>query len=361
MNTLEKFLGTIDFEKVPPPRWDAFGFWESTVERWRTEGLPEDVHPVTFFGQEGLYRVPLNMGITSSPFAPPFERQVLAEDVEMVTYRDGSGIIKRERKTEAEKSMPQFIEFPVKNRDDWDALKWRLDPDSPDYYPDWTETHAIYQAREVPVFAYICGAYGLPRNLFGEEHLAYAYYDQPDLLHNIARHWLDFNTRMLSNILDNVKPDCVFIWEDMAFKNGPLISPAMFREFMLPYYKEFIQHTRALGVKSIMVDSDGDNRVLLDMFIESGVDIFIPLEIAANMEPIPLREKYGKSLVFWGGIDKRALSKDLDTIEREVMSKVPKLIEYGGYIPSVDHSVPPDVPFANYAHFVKLIRDICEG
>lgn len=361
INTLWKFLGTTRFEAVPPPRWDTLGFWGDTVVRWHHEGLAEGVHPTTHFGQEGAYRIPVHSGFVDMPYYPVFEHEVLRDDGEFVIYRDPSGIVKRERKSGADRSMPQFLEFPVKDRRGWETLLCRLNPDSPERYPDWDDTRRAHSEREIPWFATICGGYGTPRNLFGEEHLAYAYYDQPDLIHDIMRHWVAFHSRMFEIILSHIGLDYIYIWEDIAFKNGPLISPALFAEFMLPYYKELIGRLRELGVPTIMVDSDGDNRALLDLFIESGVDFFMPFEIAAGMDPAPIREKYGEKLIIWGGIDKRELSRDLDAVEREVMSKVPKLMKTRGYIPAVDHLVPPDVPFANYSRFVELIRDVCEG
>ncbi len=349
----------MNFDKVAPPHWDTLGFWGQTVERWRTEGLPEGVDPQTYFGQESAWYLPVDSGFCHVPLRPAFEHEVLADEGESIVFRDAGGIVKRDIKPEFGASMSQFLEFPVKEPKDWEDIKWRLDPDTPERYPNWDEIVPNAEASQVPLAMFICGAYGTPRNLFGEEHLAYAYYDYPELVHEIQRHWTGFYCRLFSNVLEHVHLDYVYIWEDMAFKNGPLISPALFREFVLPYYTELISHLKSLGMKAIMVDSDGDNRPIMDMFIESGVNFFMPFEIAAGMDPVPIREKYGDKLVMWGGIDKRELAKDLDAVEREVMSKVPKLMETGGYIPSVDHLVPPDVPFENYSRFIELIRQIC--
>lgn len=328
------------------------------MDRWRREGLPEGVDPGAYFGLEGAHRLPVDSGFCHVPLCPPFEQEVLADEGESIVFRDAQGIVKRDRKPGFGVSMSQFLEFPVKDRADWEDIKWRLDPDTPERYPNWGELDYL-DNPDLPVMIHICGAYGTPRNLFGEERLAYAYYDQPDLIHDIQRHWTDFYCRMFTRILQHAHLDYVYIWEDMAFKNGPLISPKLFAEFMLPYYAELNGHLRSLGVEMIMVDSDGDPRPLMDMFVESGVNFFMPFEIAAGMDPLPIRERYGEKLVIWGGIDKRELAKDLDAVEREVMSKVPKLMETGGYIPAVDHLVPPDVPFANYCRFVELIRQVC--
>lgn len=359
MNSLEKFVRTCRFEKVPPPRWDTIGFWGATRERWIQEGLPADVPPEVYFEMDPRGALPIASGMCDTPFRPLLEVEKISEDENSVTYRDEMGIVRRSRKDRPEMSMPQFLEFPVKSRDDWERLKPRLDPDTPERYPDWDETNKQFSGRDYAVQMHICGAYGLPRNLFGEHNLALVYYDDPELVHDILRTWLRLYKGMVSHTFPHIKPDFIYLWEDMAFKIGPLISPRLFEEFMLPYYVELIDHIKSNGVDTIMVDSDGNNTVLMDLFVLAGVNAFMPLEIAADMEPIPVREKYGDKLMLWGGIDKRVLSKDFKAIEHEVISKVPKLLETGGFIPAVDHAVPPDVSFENYRFFIRLLREIC--
>ncbi|MCX6374830.1 MAG: hypothetical protein NTU88_02105 [Armatimonadetes bacterium] len=361
MNNRERFHKVCNFEQVDrPPRWDCLGFWGATVERWRREGLPPDVPPEVYFEMDPRPCIPIDAGFTHIPYRPPFEHRVLEEDDRTITYTNGQGIVKRDRKDSAELSFPQFLKFPVANRQDWENMKWRLDPTLPERYPNWEDVRKQFENCEHPVGMNICGGYGWPRNLFGEELLAYMYYDDPGLMHDIMRFWAEFYKSVLDRTLPNVEVDYVYIWEDMAFKNGPLIGPKMFEEFMLPHYKEVVSRIRSHGVKHVLVDSDGDNRPLLALFVEAGVNVFFPLEIAANMEPLEIREKYGRNLVLWGGIDKRVLSKDRAAIEHELTRKVPEMMDSGGFIPAIDHSVPPDVPFDNYRFYTERLRELTE-
>jgi uroporphyrinogen decarboxylase len=77
-----------------------------------------------------------------------------------------------------------------------------------------------------------------------------------------------------------------------------------------------------------------------------------------GIDAVALKKKYGKELIIGGAIDKRALIKSKEATREEVISKVPFLLEKGGYFPSVDHMVPPDVPFDNYCYFINLLREI---
>lgn len=342
-------------------RWETLGYWSETVRRWEGEGLPKGTHPNEYFAHDPNVRLEVDTGFTKLPYHPPFTHEVIEEDERTVTYRDAQGIVKRDRKDSPEMSMPQFVSFPVTCRRDWEEkIKPRLDPKSPERFKDVPELAKKHKDHDYPLHMTICGFYGFPRNLFGEEGLAYALYDQPELIHEMQEHHAAFNIELISRMTEAFDLDFLLIWEDMAFKTGPLISPKMFREFMSPYYEKVIAHARRCGIPHIAVDSDGDNRLLLDLFLEAGVDLMMPFEIAASMDPVPIRAKYGRRLAVWGGIDKRELAKGREAIDRELQVRVAPMLKSGGYIPSVDHSTPPDISFRDYCYFIERVRELGE-
>ncbi|MCD6529970.1 hypothetical protein J7L06_06755 [Candidatus Bathyarchaeota archaeon] len=110
--------------------------------------------------------------------------------------------------------------------------------------------------------------------------------------------WVDFLIETLSPVVEALKSDvdCVTIWEDMAYKVGPLISPKLFRRFMLPRYKKLTSYLRSHGIDTILVDTDGDARMLIPLLLEGGVNGIYPLEVQAGMDAVALRREYGKRL-----------------------------------------------------------------
>ena len=365
-----RFVRHALFEPIDrPPHFETLGFWPTALERWYSEGLPRHVRHLRdvddfapgeitveqYLDFESYYWPSFLGGATATPFWPPFEREVLDEDDEIVIFRDPSGVVRKDLKKS--RTMPTFLEFPVKCRADWEKLKPRLDPTMSDRYLGAHEAAANgFNEREYLVPYVICGAYGMPRNLFGEENLAYIYYDDPKLLHDIMDTWLAFYCEHARRLCEIVDFDYVFLWEDLAYRNGPLVSPDLAREFMFPYLRPLIQALRDLGFKVIALDTDGNAKVLMDDFIEAGVNHFEPCEIAADMEPQWVRQRYGRRCAIQGGIDKRALAAGKSEIDAEVMRKVPELLEQGGYCPGVDHAVPSDVSFENFCYFLDLVR-----
>ena len=354
----ERFVDHLRYQPTDrPPCWETIGFWDATVARWRGEGLPAGVTGQDYFDMEALHWIP-EIPITNIPFFPEFEEEVLSEEDSHRVVRNRYGITRQEYLRG--ESMPLFLSFPVSDRGGWQRIKHRLDADNPDRYAPLQRVAADFNARrgiprgeEVCPFP-VCAGYGTCRNLFGEERLAYVFYDAPELVHEIMATWLALYCGLAERA--PLEFDFVYLWDDMAYRNGPLISPEMVAEFLAPYYRELIQHLRGLGYRLFLWDSDGAPQKILPLVAATGVNAFIPCEIAAGVDPIALQRQFGRSLGLSGGIDKRVLANGEREIYDEVMAKVPELLRHGGYVPAIDHTIPHDVPFDHYCYFVELVR-----
>ncbi len=344
------------------PRFEAMGFWEETLVRWRAEGLPADQSPWQFFDiEQFMDNAPPGIAyhtdrVISNAYWPPFEERTLEETEQYVVRRQADGIVARQLKTGT--SVPQFLEYPLKSESDWPAIRERLDPHRAERYAEAPAVAARTRGRSYVLRFGICGAYGFLRNLFGPESLCYALYDTPQFIHQLLGHWVFFNCALADRLCPLIDFDYVFLWEDMAYKNGPLMSPAHFRGFLLPRYQELLGYLRSRhGLDLVMVDSDGNNWDLLPLFLEGGVNIFTPLEIAAGMEPMELRRRFPE-LALFGGIDKRALFGGKAAIRAELERKVPALLDGGGYFPCLDHHVPADISFEAFCQYLEMLRAI---
>lgn len=346
------------------------GFWPQTIERWKKEGLPKHLNTsddvTNYFGIEPGHPSDVTIlypyfPFTRPPFDPYFEEEILKEEGETIIYRSKHGIIYQEYKIKRPTYTPsvEWLDNPVKDRESWEKIKWRLDADNR-RWPNWAKLREKYTDFPHPICLGICGAFGTPRSLLGDYTLLIMYYKNPQLIHDILAHWIEFYKKLTTKVIRNLRVDYICLWEDMAYKKGPMISPRLFKEFISPYYRELIDHLKHLGIKIFMVDSDGNNLLLLDLFLEAGVNAMEPFEIAAGQDPLTVREKYGDRLAILGGIDKRVLARTKKEIKNEVMTKVPQLLEGSGYIPFIDHNIPPNVSLENFLYYLKLIRSVEE-
>ncbi len=371
MNARERFLAAMRYQPVDRrPLWE-WHFLPDTIERWRREGLPADVslapnvagtHPLAEYlgldrGQpycQGCTElVPVNTGML-----PEFPVRILEEDerMQLLYDRDGAKKLILKHITPA---MPQFLDFPVHNRSDYQALVSRYDPESPERYPaDWPAYVAEAAQRDYPLGLTFDGYVGRLRSWMGLEGLCYALADDPTLVAEMCEFHTEFILRTVERALSDLAIDYVNIWEDMAYKAGSLIAPQVVRSLMLPGYRRICEALREHGVDIIFVDCDGNIDELVPIWLEAGINGVWPLEAAAGMNPVTLRQRYGRSLLLVGGIDKRELSRGRAEVRAEVERIVPSLYGEGGYIPTVDHSVPPDVPFSNYQYFRSLLAEL---
>ncbi|HID07419.1 MAG TPA: hypothetical protein EYP10_09765 [Armatimonadetes bacterium] len=367
MTTRERFLRTMNLVSVDRPPNFELGYWGQTTDRWLNEGMPDEaltqVHPGgpfyghEFFGIERRDYIPINLGAM-----PPFQPETIEETDRYIIYCDGNGILRKALKEGTVRgtrpSMDQYLRFPVTTRADFEAIKRRYDPASPERLPaNWLDAYQPPQERTAPLCLVPNGAFGLYSHLrrwMGTEGLSYAFYDDPTLVNEMLDYLVEFFVAVTEKVLNVAQVDYFNFFEDFAFKTGPLISPSIFRKFFMPRYRRIIEFLHSHGIRIIWLDSDGNFEALLPMLVEIGVTCIWPLEQAAGMDPHKLRRQYGRDLCLSGGLDKREIAKDKTAIEREVMSKVPELVAQGGYIPTLDHTFPPDISYDSFRYYLDI-------
>jgi uroporphyrinogen decarboxylase len=261
--------------------------------------------------------------------------------------------------------MDTYLKFPVETHDDFRELKKRyvaqLDERYPanwkDLVPEWKRReHVLVLGRNCAA----CGFYWRAREWMGTENLSFAWYDDPDLAHDMMEFFADFTIEVAKPILAEIDAEYFVLNEDFAGKGGPLLGPEIFKEFVFKPLKRLVDFLKSHGVRYIALDSDGNTEPLIPLMMDAGIDVHWPLERASEMDPIRLRKKYGKALRLWGGVDKRELAKGPKAIEAHLRELAP-LVEEGGFIPTVDHTVPPDVSWGDFCYYMGAKRRLLEG
>jgi len=371
MTGRERLLAVLFFQTPDRGFNHELGLWAQTVDRWREEGMPEDVNLGSliggseFFGMDRIGYLPLRV----VEMLPPFEVEVLDEDERYLVMRYADGHVSRSLKEGTSRgmrlSMDQMLAFPVRDRADFEAIKRRYDPRSPARYPEyWPDVKRCLTGRAYPLALThnACfGLYSFLRRLMGTEAACTLFYDDPVLAEEMLDFLTDYLIEVTERALADVEIDYFNYFEDFAYNAGPLIGPKLFRRFLLPRYRRINDHLRAHGVRHILLDSDGNTEVLIPLLLEAGITFHWPLERASNMDPLKLRAEYGRDLGLGGGIDKRELAKGRKAIEAELYRHVPRLLADGGYIPTVDHAVPPDVSYADFMYYLELKARLLES
>ncbi len=371
MTGRERFLAVMDYGSADRVPNHELGVWPQTVDRWAQEGLnTRDLHwdwftGEEYFGMDAREFIPVHYGMI-----PHFEPEVLERTEEYEVIRHANGIVTRALIAGTvgggRMSMDQYLSFPVTDVASFRELKKRFDSSTGSRYPaQWRDLmlprwksrdHVLVLGRNCSML----GFYWRAREWMGTENLSYAWYEQPELMHEMMEFIADFTIEVSRPILDEVAPDYVALNEDMSMKNGPLLSPDLYREFIFPHMKRVVEFLKGKGVRYVMVDTDGDCELLIPPILDSGADGVWPLEWASNMDPVRLRKTFGKSLRMWGGVDKRVLAQDRNAIDEHLRAMAP-VLEEGGFIPTVDHTVPPDVPLDNFRYYIERKQALLRG
>jgi uroporphyrinogen decarboxylase len=325
------------------------GPWATTVERWRREGLPEDVSPADHFGYEIVQCGP------DISLRLPVE--VLEETDEYVVSTRSEGAVHRNWKGRT--STPELVDFTIKSRADWDAHKHRLVFDEGRLNLE-AVTAAHERARSTDRFLVFGCGIGYDHNsasLLGPVGLLTAMLEEPDWVREIFSMQGELAARAAEGLFERgFDLDGAFYYDDLGYKNGLFFAPRLYRELLQPVHRMILEPFKRRGLPCIL-HSCGNVSELIPDLIAAGWTCLQPLEVKAGMDLVALKKQYGDRLAFMGGIDVRNMAlDDPGPIEEEIRTKFAAAKAGGGYVYYSDHSVPDNVSFANYCRVMDLVR-----
>ncbi len=255
-------------------------------------------------------------------------------------------------------SMPQYVEYSVRDRASWEFYKERMTPTDSITLDEIRLRARNCAGRKDPGVVGCGGTYGSLRSLMGPERLSFMLYDDPDLVHEIMDWRLDLFRRYVAPVIEAVRPEILQIGEDLCYNHGMLLSPAQFREFCGPFYTEVCAVAREAGVDIVAVDTDGNAMEFTGLAESYGVNGIYPYEVKAGNDLFALRQAHPRFVLF-GWLEKETVNEGNERlIKQEIMSKVPPLLEKGGYFPNGDHGIQPLVTFENLCRFMTLLHEV---
>jgi len=382
MTARERFRCIVRHERPDRlPQWYQ-GPRASTIAAWRLQGLPEE-HVAgwrEFVGEERAFE---SIGKHYQGPLPPFEERVISEVGNLRTWVDAWGITRVDaiRQPTTGFATRRYLEYPVRSLADFERVKERFDPHTPERLiprdlgpittldPDgrvesqgshWRDSVERLNAGPQITAARSYGPYYMARQWVGFENLCVLLYDNPRLVHEMMEYWTWFVMELLDEPLRAIQVDYMHFGEDMAFKGQAMLSPAHMREFLVPRYRRLYEFCQQRGVTAVIMESDGYCGQIAETMYPGCLDGFSPMEIAAGNDPEQFLQRWPEMLLI-GGIDKRELARDRARLRAEVARRYRTAWELGGYIPCVDHAIPPDIPLRSFLYYVEYAQGLCRG
>lgn len=338
----------------------TFGLW-LCLDHWYENGLDRNLDLDEFFlfdppGHHALGQ----LGWCEAEFVPGFTEKILEirGDYELVQDLAGRQVLYFKGRRQG--FMPEYVDHPVKNIQTWEEdVKWRLQPATPERFNNLEARMRQAQAaaeQGLMIQQNFIGGYMYLRSLIGPEELLYFFYDQPDLIHDCMKTWVALTDAVIAQHQQYVTIDEVFIAEDICYNQGCLISPEMMKEFLFPYYQQVLDNLQARQIDQsrhlyVQIDTDGNSVPVIPLYREAiGMDVMSPFEVASGCDVVKIGRQFPE-LIMSGGIDKRVLARGRAAIDRHLEAIIPPMRKRGGYIPTVDHGVPPEVSWENYRYY----------
>jgi uroporphyrinogen decarboxylase len=351
MTTHERFQRVYE-HKTPDRVLITDWYWESTIERWRKEGMPKDVsRGVTmddYFGLDVVNWIDLNAG-------PCFERKIIEETATYVIDEDSWGCTKKDFKPQS--ATIQHIDAKIKSPETWRFYKDRFTP-SRDRI-NWSYLDTVYKSvRAKNGWLSIkpdCGFDQISTRMINSEIVLLAMAEDPEWIKEMCDTTADVALKLMDMVWDaGYTFDEVMLTDDMAYRNGLLFSKTMYHDIIRPYHERLINWAHGHGIK-MHLHCCGFIKSLIPELIDVGFDCLNPLEVKAGMDLAEIKALFGDKLVLRGGFDVQHWRQP-DVVEEEIKKKLPAAMANGGYIFSSDHSVPDNVSLSDYKRIIEQVK-----
>ncbi len=357
---LRKALNHEEHDRIPVGDFFWTGFMRNAREKWG-----QDFDPYRYFDLDYIVITP-NM----DPHIKPFE--ILEQKGEDIVIRTGfEATIKRSGTV----VMPHYESFSIKTPEELESFIFDDPADPRRFYmggddqincvgdallrdiPAWDERVNAY-AEDFAVFGSVCEPYEYLWRVIGTENAMYWMMEEPELLKNFVDRIGTFALEFCRAQIEAGKGRLsgMYIWGDVAYKNGMLFSPELWRKVFKPHVKALIDLCHEHGLMIVYHGCGNATKIYEDM-VEIGLDSYNPLEVKAGLDVVKLKENYAKRLSFVGNIDVRALeSGDPKVIKKELLYKM-QAGKNGGWIFQSDHSVSSGVAPESYKLAIEILRE----
>ncbi|MBN1581532.1 MAG: hypothetical protein JXA89_12585 [Anaerolineae bacterium] len=360
--------------------------WADTIAAWVEQGYPtrmvyKDVGEECWRPDDGRWQKVRVAGEYTEP-VPPWEHfgydmvgvgpwfdamplrgydELVEETDTWQVRRNGAGAALKYWKHKS--GTPEHIDFLMTSREIWERdYRSRLLA----FDPERIDVAEMIKGVKKPTEAQVWIHYGhmfiweLMRQSMGDITMYESLLLDPDWIHDYNRVYTDLYKTNFQYIFDHVgKPDGIWLYEDLGYKNGLFASPKVLEELIFPYYKEIVGffHKHDLPV---VLHTCGSTKAALPLIVDADFDALNPMERKAlDNDPFAFAEAYGDQIAFVGGLDARVFeSNDKDVIRREVSTFIKGMKERNArLIFASDHSISTNTHYASYCYGLEVYHE----
>ena len=352
MTSAERVMAAIEF-RTPDrlPRWDNFsmvdGWGVEFVQRWREwKGQDKGVHPADYYGID----VSMSMAEEGAFFQ---SSGLVRREGQYEIFRDSWGNLVRKRPgAYFAEAIQNVLDDPVQ----LDGLQFDSPRDDLRYNEYVRKVEAERRAGRL-AFTKIGGIYCRSQFMRREDRLLMDMATDEGFCQALFSKVAEHLTQIAVSSLERTDSweQGLWVYDDCASSNAPMFSPAMWEKYILPNYKRMLTTLRQRGCKHFFFHSDGNIGPLIDLLLQAGFEGFTPLEPRCGLDLVKLRERYGKRIVFFGGVCNTQILPRGN--KNQIEAHVRPLIELGreGGLVIGSASIGDDISPQTYDFYMNLL------
>jgi uroporphyrinogen decarboxylase len=245
------------------------------------------------------------------------------------------------------KTIKEIENYTWPNPDDWDFRKISEKIDK------YNNQYAIMLGSWNPIFDQVLDFFSMDKAM---EYL----YLQPKLIEATIAYVEDFYLKFYRKYFKAAKgkADIFSMGDDFAGQRGMLISPKMWKKFLMPTYAKLFALAKEFNLH-VWFHSCGTIEPVIGDLIDIGMDVWetVQAHLQGN-EPKYIKREYGKNITFFGAINTQQTLPfgKPEEVRREVRERIRILGEGGGYICGPDHHIKPNFPIENVIAMIDEIK-----
>jgi uroporphyrinogen decarboxylase len=251
---------------------------------------------------------------------------------------------------------PIPVVHPIEEMSDFEAME--IPDPSASYHYQKIKRALKEVGEEKAIVGRVKDVVSMPRDLMGFEGFLESFYTQPELVTALMKMSCDYSC-VVCDCLRDLGIKVIVLGDDIANNNSLLMSPAMYREMVLPHFAKLVQHAKKLGIK-VIKHSDGDLNAIVEDLIGAGIDCLDPIDKRGHMNMRELKNKYGRQIAFKGNVDcvETLVSKPLAAVRQETAQAILEGGIGGGLIVSSSNSIHAGVNPENWKYFLEIRKEL---
>lgn len=342
-------MRALDFESPDRSPISPEKFWPQFVANWKKKkGLSSKVNINDWYGTD------IVIECADETFFPS-QRRLVKKEEGYIFANDGWGRITRKNSADKLQFPAQDVESILEDKIKLDKIKFES-TDSDIRYNHFSPG-VEKQKKKRCVFCKVGGPFIRSWFIRGNNLLMDLVADvkfAKELANKVGEHRIGIGLESLKR--GNLYDTGIWIFDDMGANTGLLFSPRVFEKVYFPVYKKMVSSFKKAGAKKVILHSDGNIVLLLDMLIEAGIDGINPVEYKAGMNILKLKKKYDRKLSYLGGVDNTVILPRGD--KKEIEKHVRPILEAGreGGVAIGTHSIGDDISLKTYEYYHSLVQ-----